>query len=389
MAPFVKLILPAGLGILFHHVTGLGWGYCAVCLAVSWVSGWWFAGRRAGGGAGPYPWLAVFFFFAGAGPALPPRAGQLPDREYIHAEVVVAEQAAGQGRWRRAAGTVTAYRRPGGDVWCGAGFGVQLYLDTAYRAAAGERLLVRGYFNAFGPAEGSYGALMIRRGIHGRMYVTGGSLLAVDQGRAGLFAGLHARAVGKMSRLPGDRDKTAVATAMVSGHRRTIPREVSAAYRDGGGAHLLAVSGLHVGIVFVLVNLLLGLLPLVRRGHVVKNVVAVGAIWLFAAAAGLSPSIVRAALMFSFMQLALARGAGRHGLNALAGSAFVTLAIDPRLAADPGFVLSYAAVLAILLYYGPLYSLVKSRSRIFNRLVGIYVVGTIACLAVSPVVAYC
>ncbi|MCC8035524.1 MAG: ComEC family competence protein [Rikenellaceae bacterium] len=387
MAPLVKLLVPAGFGILFHRLTGVGWEYSAVCLAVSWAAAWYFADRRAGGGAGPYPWLAVFFLFAWACSFFPLRDPGIPDGEYIRAEAVISESAA-EGRWRQAVGTVTAYRTSAGDGWRKARFGVQLYLDSTYTARAGQRILVKGYFNRFHPADGSYGALMTRRGTYGRMYITEGSLLGAGDTRTGFISGIHLFAVQKSSRLPGDRDKVAVASAMVSGQRRTIPREVREDYRNGGGAHLLAVSGLHVGIVFVLVNLMLWFVPLFRKGHIIRNLLAVCLIWLFAAAAGLSPSIQRAALMFSFMQFSLARGTRRHALNGLAASAFIMLALDPDLAGDPGFVLSYTAVLAILLYFGPLYSLVKTRSRIVNALAGIYIVGMVASLAVAPFVSY-
>ena len=94
------------------------------------------------------------------------------------------------------------------------------------------------------------------------------------------------------------------------------------AYSRSGLSHLLAVSGLHTGIVFALVNLLLWWLPLLRRGHLLRNLLAAACIWIYVAAAGFPPSAVRTAVMFTMLQSALASASEYNGLNALAAAAF-------------------------------------------------------------------
>ena len=85
-------------------------------------------------------------------------------------------------------------------------------------------------------------------------------------------------------RIPGDAG--AVCRAMTAGDRSGITPELRAAYSRSGLSHLLAVSGLHTGIVFALVNLLLWWLPLLRRGHLLRNLLAAACIWIYVAAAG-------------------------------------------------------------------------------------------------------
>ncbi|MCD7969547.1 MAG: ComEC family competence protein [Alistipes sp.] len=388
MAPFVKLLVPAGAGILFATATGIGWGYAAACLAVTWAAGWMLLRDNGHWSGSLYPWLSVFFFFAGAASLAAPDTSGLPTGEYIYAEVVVGEEPVRTGNWQQSRARVTSYRIADSAEWLPVGFGINIYLAPRHEITSGERLLVKGYFNAYSPADGSYGALMKRRGLAGRMYVTESSLLASGSASIGLVSILHNRAVRKVSSLPEPGGHIPVVTAMVSGDKRSIDRATRESYRQGGGAHLLAVSGLHVGIVFILVNLLLYLLPLVRGGHILKNIVAAFVVWLFAAAAGLSPSVVRAALMFSFLQFALAGGVGRNALNILAGSAFVMLALNPNNAADPSFILSYAAVLAIVLFFGPLYGLLRTGSKLGDTLISVYLVAIVASLAVAPFVSY-
>ena len=108
--------------------------------------------------------------------------------------------------------------------------------------------------------------------------------------------------------------------------------ELRAAYSRSGLSHLLAVSGLHTGIVFALVNLLLWWLPLLRRGHLLRNLLAAACIWIYVAAAGFPPSAVRAAVMFTMLQSALASASEYNGLNALAAAAFGMLLWNPACA---------------------------------------------------------
>lgn len=116
---------------------------------------------------------------------------------------------------------------------------------------------------------------------------------------------------------------------MTAGDRRSLSPALRAAYSRSGTSHLLAVSGLHVGIVFLLANLLLWWLPLFRHGHILRNIAVILLIWLYAATTGFPPSVVRAALMFSVLQFALASSSEYVGMNTLAGVAFVMLLSIP------------------------------------------------------------
>lgn len=141
---------------------------------------------------------------------------------------------------------------------------------------------------------------------------------------------------------------------MTAGDRSGITPELRAAYSRSGLSHLLAVSGLHTGIVFALVNLLLWWLPLLRRGHLLRNLLAAACIWIYVAAAGFPPSAVRAAVMFTMLQSALASASEYNGLNALAAAAFGMLLWNPAWLGDISFQLSFAAVAAILAWGVPL-----------------------------------
>jgi competence protein ComEC len=133
---------------------------------------------------------------------------------------------------------------------------------------------------------------------------------------------------------------------------------------------------------------LLYLLPLARRGHIAKNILAVVAIWFYAALTGLSPSATRAAFMFTGAQVALASSRTRSGTNIMCATAVVMLAVKPGLVFDISFQLSFVAVAGIMAWFPVLYRLVASRWRLLNALWGTLLVGAVASVATMPLVSY-
>ncbi|WP_444098479.1 ComEC/Rec2 family competence protein [Alistipes sp.] len=285
-----------------------------------------------------------------------------------------------------------AWRDPGAGEWRPSAGKIILYTDTAVRLQAGERLVCRTRLRGFSGAAPGYRNLMTRRGYVGSAWVSGRSLLARDttpaSGIGRLAARLHAGAVERIERLGLSPDTRALCLAMAAGEKRALTPELREAYARSGTSHLLAVSGLHVGIVFLVVNLLLRWLNLLPGGHRWRNIAAVALIWLYAATAGLSPSVVRAALMFTALQFALASGRGYLSVNILSGTAFVMLLTDPDLLFDLSFQLSFTAVAAIIAWGVPLGRSVRTRFRPLNALTGLLAAGLTAGAATAPLIAH-
>lgn len=200
---------------------------------------------------------------------------------------------------------------------------------------------------------------------------------------------LHEAAVERIRRLGLSPDAEAVALAMAAGDRTGLTAERRAPYTRTGTAHVLAVSGLHVGMVFLYVNLLLGGLALLHRGHLVRNAAAAAAIWTFAAAAGFPPGTVRAAVMFTALQAALATTSRYTSVNILAAAAFGMLLWRPAYLFHTGFRLSFLCVAAILLWGMPLCRRLRTPWRAVNALLGMLVMSVAASTAAAPLVSYC
>lgn len=385
-APFIKIILPALAGLALsayfdinHFATGV---LCIAALATA------LAAQRRGAGSAA-TWLGILLFFFTVSEAATPTS-RLPEGQYVTAVAQIREISSVRGRWQHTIADVGYYKPQGAEAaWQKADESIQLSIDTSYAVAPGMQMAFRGWLNPIDTTGSSYGNLMRRRGLHARLYLTPGNMLkeaGYTSATPAYYAyKLHEKAVRRLDRLDLGDDSRAVVAAMVTGDRGTIGRNLRQEYNRSGGAHLLAVSGLHVGIVFILINIVLYLLPAFPRGHIVKNAAAIACIWLYAVTAGLAPSAMRAALMFSFAQLALASSSRRNALNIMLGSAIIMLAVNPNYIADPGFLLSYAAVLSIFVFYRPIFDLVRTGHKLPDAVIGVIVVGFVATVGTAPI----
>jgi competence protein ComEC len=142
----------------------------------------------------------------------------------------------------------------------------------------------------------------------------------------------------------------ALAKALLVGERAELDEGLVRAYSDTGVIHVIAISGLHLGLIYGM--LIMAFRPLTgkRNGKLMVNASIAIALWIFTLICGASPSVVRSAVMFSSLLLGDSLGSENNTGNALASSAFLLLCFDPFLINDIGFQLSYAAVASLLLY---------------------------------------
>lgn len=300
-------------------------------------------------------------------------------------EIRIDDIPADRGRYFAANGTITAWRDPADGRWHAAADRVMVRTDSLTPPEAGERLLCRGVVRPLRGGSESYRRLMRRRGFVGSIFLSGSQLL--DR-KAGPGNRLHIGAVRRLGRLDLTAEAGAVVRAMTAGDRSGITSELREAYSRSGFSHLLAVSGLHTGIVFLLMNLVTAWMPLLRRGHLLRNLVAAAAVWLFVAAAGFPPSAVRAAVMCTLLQFALASASEYVGMNALAAAAFGMLLWNPAWLGDISFRLSFLAVGAILAWGVPLCRRLRTRWRVLNTVIDAYVIGLVATAATAPLVSH-
>jgi competence protein ComEC len=173
-------------------------------------------------------------------------------------------------------------------------------------------------------------------------------------------------AAEKINQFIAGKQEQAIAAALILGVTDGIDNELQNAYAASGAMHVLAVSGLHVGIIYALLLFLLK--PLQKRswGRWWIAGISLLCLWCFAFVTGLSPSVLRAVAMFSFVAVARPFGARTNIYNTLAASAFVLLIYNPYLIMSVGFQLSYLAVLGIVYLQRPLYQLWETESKLLD-----------------------
>ncbi len=178
----------------------------------------------------------------------------------------------------------------------------------------------------------------------------------------------------------------AVAMALLLGQREQLDETTLHNYSATGAMHVLAVSGLHVGIIFLLLRLLLPELPRSRyytRG--LRPLLFLAGIWFYAALTGLSPSVTRAATMFSFVIAGSVLDRKLNIYHSIAASAFFLLFIQPYLITEIGFLLSYFAVLGIVYIQPRLYALLYFRNGLLDKAWAITAVSIAAQIATFPI----
>jgi competence protein ComEC len=144
-------------------------------------------------------------------------------------------------------------------------------------------------------------------------------------------------------------EELAVASALILGNKEDIGTPLKNAYASAGAMHVLAVSGLHVGVLFLIFSKLFSFLERIKYGGIFKGIVLLLILWSYALLTGLSPSVMRAATMFSFIVVAKMMNRNSNLFNTLAASAFCLLIYNPLLLIEVGFQLSYCAVLGIVI----------------------------------------
>ena len=216
----------------------------------------------------------------------------------------------------------------------------------------------------------------------GTIYTTSDHYLVTARDTTSLRArseNLRMRLLHRMQQGPMDTRYTGIAAALALGWRGDLDKNIQSQFRDAGIIHLLCVSGLHVGLLAVIVGSLMVWVGKERRGRIIRGSVQIVVIWLFALLSGLAPATVRAALMFSLFVFSRMLGRRTPSFNILAIAAIVMLFANPMLLFNIGWQLSFSAVAGILL----IQPILANRDSQLVKTADASIAATIATLPVS------
>ena len=151
-----------------------------------------------------------------------------------------------------------------------------------------------------------------------------------------------------------DAREAGLAEALLIGYKDDLDKDLVQSYANTGVVHIIAISGLHLGLIYWLLSRLFGWIS--RRFGWLKFGTVIGTLWVFALLTGGSPSVMRSALMFTFVAAGQLSNKTASVYNSLGASAFLLLCYNPCWLWDAGFQLSYGAVLGIVLFMRPVYN---------------------------------
>ena len=183
-------------------------------------------------------------------------------------------------------------------------------------------------------------------------------------------------------------DQYAIVSAMALGDKSALTHELKDTYSKTGASHILALSGLHLGIIYALLSMLV----VGRRWQMISQVAIILSIWAFVFLVGMSASVVRSAVMLTVYALLAIGHRQKMSVNTLAFTAIIMLLISPQALFDVGFQMSFMAVFAILLFvplfYRPFSAEYLMTHRIISWLWGMMAVSIAAQIGVAPLIAY-
>lgn len=230
--------------------------------------------------------------------------------------------------------------------------------------------ITRTYFKnltkPLNPNQFNYKNYLEKKYIYHQLSTTNQSILKVSSNTHKLFgvAGNIREFINKKLILYNFKpDELAIINALLLGQRQDVSENVYSSYTNAGAIHILAVSGLHVGIILLILSFVFKPLERFKHGKLIKTILLVSILWGFALIAGLSASVTRAVTMFSIVTIALNLKRPTNIYNTLAISMLIILLVKPLFLFDVGFQLSYLAVFAIVAIDPFLYNLWKPKKK--------------------------
>lgn len=241
------------------------------------------------------------------------------------------------------------------------------------------------------PHQFDYSKYMKSLGVYGQLRISKKEILKTEMGRKsilGIAQNFRKYSIEKLQKTKLKKEERAIIQALVLGEKKDIEKNLYNEYAAAGAVHILAVSGLHVGILFFILSLLLKPLKRLKYGIYLQSVLIVLLLWGFAMLSGLSPSVTRAVTMFSFFAIAGIFKRETNSINTLFLSFLTLLIINPLWLFQVGFQLSYLAVFFIIWLQPVFYKVGYSKYRIVRKIWTIVSVTLCAQIGVLPLSLY-
>lgn len=240
------------------------------------------------------------------------------------------------------------------------------------------------------PEEFNYRDYLLRKGISGTTYTKEWTRCGVSFPSRSLVSYAEAVRMKLLSiyqKAGIHGEEYSILAALTLGYKESLSEETRLHFSQAGISHVLALSGLHVGFVYILLEFILSFI-LRSKNSPIKQFIIILLLWGFAFLTGLLPPVIRATIMCSLVALARIHNAQSLSINTLSAAAFLTLCFRPLWLFEASFQLSFTAVAGILLWQPWLSKQIRFQNRFLRYIWGIICISSTAQLAVLPFILY-
>jgi competence protein ComEC len=164
-----------------------------------------------------------------------------------------------------------------------------------------------------------------------------------------------------------DKKIRGIAEALLIGYKNNLDNELVQSYSNTGVVHIIAISGLHLGLIYFVLLWLFNRLPFIKKHKSIKSIAVLVCLWLFSLITGASASVLRSAVMFSCILFGNLMQKKSSIYNSLAASAFILLCYNPYFIFDVGFQLSYLAIIGIIRFQKPIQNLFTPQYYLYRK----------------------
>ncbi|MCF6131001.1 ComEC/Rec2 family competence protein [Flavobacterium wongokense] len=264
--------------------------------------------------------------------------------------------------------------------------------DSSILPKIGNRIQVNGIIfknkPPLNPDLFDYGKYLENQEIYAQVYARHIRIVKYESGLWSGFSNFRENIIKNLSRSKITKEELNVLNALILGQQQDISPEILKDYQYAGAVHVLSVSGLHVGFILLFITFLLKPIGNSRRGSLFKLVLILLSLWAFAILTGLSPSIVRSAVMFSFLAIGTHLRRTVNIYHTLLVSMLLILLFKPSFLFDVGFQLSYLALFFILWLQPILAKIWEPENKIIKYFWDIITVSFAAQIGAMPLSIY-
>ncbi len=401
--PFIRIVIPFTLGIVLQIFSDFSlWPFYGLSVALIIACFWIKYAKHSIAFRFKFRWMygisfMVILFTLGARYIKPSEKERNNSKHFPEDNIqftgIIIQQ---PSETEKSIKTVLKLSAVNDSSWHPASEKVLLYFEknnSALQLKYGDRLIVSSRLstirNPGNPKEFNYKNFLAFKGIYHQGYARSGKWKLLERQQGNLFYQLAAEMRQRLMQIYHSNgiygQEFSVLAALTLGNKDFLDEDTKRAYASSGAMHVLAVSGLHVGIFYIIFTYALFFLDKIKYGRWIKTGIIILFLWLFALLTGLSPSVMRAATMFTFIGIGREMKRPVNIYNVLAASAMVLMLINPYIVTEVGFQLSYAAVAGIVYFQPKFYRLIYIPWKIPDYFWQLLTVSIAAQLGTAPI----